>query len=340
MPRTLEEMKGAIYDGLRRSFEVEAIDKQRNYPAANAWASGWHPCGRKVALDVAYRHTQPMPEAEQVARQARGSEREFDIRRRLEVAGKVAKDPFEIIGTQGHFTIRAKDGRVIISGKYDFRIRWINHDESRIGRAAEIKAFAPHIIGNAQSVEDLFERRWARHAPYQLLSYCYGTGEPEGFLILDKPGIPHIMPVSLYDGDNMVRMEEWLKKAEEATEAGLLLRDTGDHSILPPYIEDKDECLACPWYGRVCQPDVYHAGAEIGIDPELIDAERTYWAWKGKFRDWEEAQETLKAFARRSEKRFVVVGETMMQKKRRRGPHGSYDVVEIVRYGKEGRRED
>lgn len=147
MPRNLEEMRASILQGLRASYEIEAIDKQRNYPATNAWASGYHKCERQVALDVGLGHTRGMPEPEQVARMARGQEREYDIRRRLEAAGKVAKDPFEIIGTQGHFTIKSRDGRrVILSGKYDFRIHWLKHDDNPRGRSAEIKAFGPHLV--------------------------------------------------------------------------------------------------------------------------------------------------------------------------------------------------
>ena len=88
----------------------------------------------------------------------------------------------------------------------------------------------------------------------------FGSGEPYGFLLLDRSGIPRLLPVVL--DENLDRMEEFLARAERVL-------DHVQAKTLPDFIDDTAECRRCGWFGTVCQPPLSAVGATLLTDPDL-----------------------------------------------------------------------
>ena len=96
--------------------------------------------------------------------------------------------------------------------------------------------------------------------PINCSTYLYGAGEPYGFLLLDRSGLPLLLPVEL--DHHLDRMEAFLSKAEAVI----------DHvaaGTLPPFLDDPSEYRRYPWFGHTCNPPLSTTGAQILTDPEL-----------------------------------------------------------------------
>jgi hypothetical protein len=197
----------------------------------------------------------PWP-ADVLARFRRGDDRERDLLADLARVGRDAEPAFRIIGQQERFTLKDRKGRIAISGKVDARV------ETSARRAPlEIKAWSPFIVDRITRFEDLFENPWTRGGAHQLLAYLYGAAEPFGFLLLDRSGLPLLLPVEL--DAHLDRVEDFLTKAERVI-------DHVQAGTLPDYLaDDAAECKRCPWYGGVCNPPLAATGATVLVDPEL-----------------------------------------------------------------------
>jgi len=258
MTTTASSPAAAIAENIQRAWGTFLERGSRpQSPHASIYASAWRVCDRRMALELTQPETLPPWPVEALARFRRGDDRERDLLADLSRIGRDAEPRFSLIGQQERFTLKDHKGRVAISGKVDARL-----DLGDAGKPPlEVKAWHPNLVERIETFADLFENPWTIGGAHQLLSYLFGAGEPFGFLLLDRSGIPRLLPVEL--DANLERMEAFLVKAERVLDAVA-------SGVLPPYLEgEPDECLRCPWYGAVCNPPLDAPAATILTDPAL-----------------------------------------------------------------------
>jgi len=246
-----------IVNSIQSTWEQLLLKERR--PAskrAYTYASGFSPCTRQLTLEMVEGDKQPPWSAQQLANFERGDDREISLLAKLSRVGQLNDPPFKVIGQQERFELRDRQGRVVIVGKTDATFDFGGGLKPKI----EVKNWSPNITARINEFEDLFHSPWTRRGAYQILAYLYGSGEPIGFLLLDRPGIPALIPAELEE--HLDRMEDFLTRASEA-------QDHREAGTLPDYIQDTGECKRCWCYGIVCNPPVHNAGAKILTDPEL-----------------------------------------------------------------------
>lgn len=244
-----------------------SADRGPMAPHPYVYASAWRACDRRMVYEMTQPGTLPPLPPDVLAKFRRGDDRERDLLQDLTRIGRGADPPFKVINQQERFELKDHQSRVAIAGKVDARLEFSRDRRPPL----EVKAWSPMMVDRIESFSDLFENPWTRSGGYQLLSYLYGAGEPYGFLLLDRSGIPRLIPVELEA--NLDRMEEFLAKAERAL----------DHRIagtLPDFLDDPAECKRCPWFGAVCQPPLSAVGATVLTDPELEAMLERWWALK------------------------------------------------------------
>jgi hypothetical protein len=264
-----------------------------------AYASAWSECDRRMALDMTIPDQLPPFPADVIARFRRGDDRERDLLADLVRIGRDAEPAFQIIGQQTRFELKDRKGRPAIVGKVDAQLEVD-------GRRApiEVKAWSPFIVDKIDQFGDVFENPWTRRGGYQLLSYLYGAGEPFGFLLLDRSGLPRLLPVEL--DAHLDRMEAFLTKAERVL-------DHVQAGTLPPFLEgDSAECRRCTWFGHTCNPPLAATAATILTDPELEAALERREVLKAAAREFSDLDADVKARLRGVESgivgKFQVLG--------------------------------
>jgi hypothetical protein len=247
-----------------RQAEQRPADDSAPYIQPNVWASQYSPCARELVLRMTKSHELPPWSEETLARFRRGKDRERDIKTDLEEAGRMAVPPFELVGGQTRFEIQ-DGGRVVISGKIDFRLQF----GRKPSLPTEYKAWHPNLTERLRTFEDLFLNRWTIKGAFQLLSYLYAMGEQYGLMILDRPGLPRILAVDLFAGENLQRVERFLVPSREAIEH----KNAG---TLPGYYHDIAYCRTCDFLGSHCMPPLLCGeGARIFHDDEAaLELER------------------------------------------------------------------
>lgn len=243
----------AITNGLASFVER---NRRTPLPHAHVYASAARECTRRMVYELTVPDQQaPLP-VDVLARFRRGDDRERDLLADLSRVGRDTEPPFTVIGQQERFELRDRKGRVAIAGKVDARLRC-----GDFAAPVEIKAWSPFLVDRLRSFDDVFDNPWTRSGGFQLLSYLFGAGEPYGFLVLDRSGLPLVLPVTLEH--HLDRMEAFLARAEVAL----------DHvaaGTLPPFlVGDAAECQRCPFYGGTCNPPLVHDGAQVLTDPDL-----------------------------------------------------------------------
>src|SRR5262245_26158743 len=214
-----------------------------------------------MAYDMTEPGALPPWDADTLARFKRGKDRERDMLIDLERIGRLVQPEFERIGGQEPFILVDRKGRKAVSGKVDARIRFVG-DKSG-GHPVEAKSWSPNITAGLQSFEDVLEGKWTRSGGYQLLMYMLGMGQELGFMLLDKPGIPEMLPVELET--HIEQAEQFWAKAEEAT---AYVHGEGP---IPAFYEDIKECKQCPFYGAVCDPPIkMQEGVSLITDEYLL----------------------------------------------------------------------
>jgi hypothetical protein len=224
-------------------------------PHASVYASAFRACSRRMTLELTQPDQQPPFDAEVLAKFRRGDDRERDLLVDLTRIGRDADPPFVVHGQQERFVLKDHKGRAAITGKVDARL-----EIAGAHPPIEVKAWSPLVVDKLETFADVFENPWTSSGGYQLLSYLYGAAEPYGFLLLDRSGIPRLLPVELEP--HLDRMEAFLVKAEHVL----------DHvaaGTLPPFTDDPIECRRCPFYGTICNPPISGRGAQVLSDPEL-----------------------------------------------------------------------
>lgn len=225
-------------------------------PHPYLYASGWTVCDRRMVLDMVQPQDKPPFPAEVLAKFRRGDDRERDLLADLARIGRDAEPPFKVVGEQQRFELRDRQGRVAIVGKVDAQLKIATAQAP-----LEIKAWSPQIVDRIETFEDLFDGTWTRSGAFQLLAYLYGSNQPFGFLLLDRSGLPLLLPVELEA--HLDRMEDFLTRAERAI-------DHQRAGTLPDFlVGDAAECQRCPFFGAACQPPLSSDGAVVLTDPEL-----------------------------------------------------------------------
>jgi len=225
-------------------------------PHAYVYASAWRVCERRMVYELTQPERLPPWPPEVLAKFRRGDDRERDLLADLTRIGRDAEPPFTVIGQQERFTLKDHKGRAAIVGKVDAQLR-----VDGVTAPLEVKAWSPMMVDRIETFDDLFGNPWTRGGGYQLLAYLYGAGQPFGFLLLDRSGIPRLLPVELER--HLDRMEDFLLRAERAL----------DHvaaGTLPDFLtDDPGECRVCAWYGHTCNPPLSAVGATVLSDPDL-----------------------------------------------------------------------
>lgn len=273
-------------------------------PHPTVYASAWRPCVRRMVLELTDPDKLPPFSADVLAKFRRGEDRERELLIDLARVGREADPPFEVIGQQQRFELKDRKGRIAITGKVDARLRI-----AQTSPPVEVKAWAPTLVDRIERFEDLFANPWTRSGGYQLLSYLYGSGEPYGFLLLDRSGLPLLVPVEL--DAHLDRMEDFLTRAESAI-------DHQRAGTLPDFlIGDAAECKRCPFYGSVCNPPLRHIGATVLTDPELEALLERREALKTAGEEFERLDKDVKAKLRGIEDgiagAFAISGRWMKQ---------------------------
>ena len=151
----------------------------------------------------------------------------------------------------------------------------------------EVKAWSPTLVDRIQRFEDLFENPWTRGGAHQILSYLWGAGEPLGFLLLDRSGLPLALPVELEA--HLDRMEDFLTRAE-------LALDHVAAGTLPDYlVGDAAECRRCPFFATPCNPPLVYGELQVLTDPELEALLEQREALKGPGQEYDRLDKQVKA---------------------------------------------
>lgn len=258
-------------------------EQRPSAPHASVYASAWRACERRMVYELVVPEQQPPFDASALARFRRGNDRERDLLMDLARIGRDADAPFDVIGQQERFALRDRKGRTAITGKVDARI-YFSGGRSK-GAPLELKAWSPLIVDRIESFADLFANPWTRSGAHQLLAYLYGANEPVGFLLLDRSGLPLILPVEL--DAHLDAMEDFLSRAERAL-------DHVETGTLPPFFPEAVECKRCPFYGSVCNPPLAARDVQVLTDPELEPLLERWHALKPAGKEWADLDAALK----------------------------------------------
>lgn len=256
METTVSLTPSAIAAGLHTAWSNYLAKGARpNTPHDYVYASSYRSCERRMTYELTIPEQQPPFPPEVLAKFRRGDDRERDLLSDLARIGRDSEPAVKVVGQQERFSLKDHKGRVAIVGKVDARLEI---DGKR--PPLEVKAWSPMMVDRIEKFEDLFDNPWTKSGAHQLLSYLYGAGEPYGFLLLDRSGLPKLLPVEL--DPNLDRMEDFLARAERVL-------DHVQAKTLPDYIDDPAECRRCNWFGGTCQPPLSAVGATLLNDPEL-----------------------------------------------------------------------
>jgi len=227
----------------------------RPTPHDHVYASAYRACERRMALELRSPDQQLPFSADVLAKFRRGADRERELLIDATRVGRFAHPEFQIANQQERFVLKDRKGRVAITGKVDARIRTADQNAP-----LEVKAWSQFLVDQIETFDDLFESPWTRSGAYQLLAYLYGSGEPYGYLLLDRSGLPRLIPVELEQ--HLDAMEDFLARAERVL----------DHHFagtLPDFLDDPVECQRCPFFGHTCNPPTASGMADVLTDPEL-----------------------------------------------------------------------
>lgn len=238
-------------------YQVALRSRRPQTKRAYVYASQYDPCTRKLVLDMTDGDKQPVWQPDQLANFARGEDREASNLIFLSRAGQVSMPPFKVIGQQERFELKDRRGRVVIVGKTDATLDfWTRGQKCK----AEVKSWHPNLTAGLKSFDDLFLKDWTSRAAYQMLAYLYGAGDSIGFMIMDRHGLPLILPVEL---------EKHLDKMETFLQASTDAQDHREAGTLPDFHQDSSHCRRCWCFGGICNPPTDSQAAHVLPDPVL-----------------------------------------------------------------------
>jgi len=273
----------AIANNVAQAYErFLTANRRPAAPHRYLYASGYRRCDRRAFYECTAPEQQPPWSVEVLAKFRRGDDRERDLLADLQRIGRDAEPPFSVQAQQERFELKDHKRRTAIVGKVDARLAIENR---RI--PIEVKSWSPMLVDRLEQFSDVFENPWTESGGYQLLSYLYGAGEAFGFLLLDRSGLPRLLPVELEP--HLDRMEMFLQKAERVL----------DHigaQTLPDFLpDDPQECRRCAWYGHTCNPPLSANAAQVLTDPELEAALERREQLKGAAAEYLDLDKQVKA---------------------------------------------
>lgn len=250
-------------------------------PRQHVWASGRRDCVRRMALDLTHPEDEEAFSDDALERMKRGTEREQAIVARLHQIGPRCTPPFSVIEGQRRFEIKEADGSLLLRGKIDGRLQFDRFTKP----VFEVKSGV--TFQNVRHLEDLDRSPWTKHTLDQLLSYLVAEGEPNGLIIIDRPGLPVFLAVLL--DEHRERAEGFLADARMAVAAA-------GGAELPPWTKDVAECRRCPHFGKTCTPPALDFGTGMTVieDPELENLARIREANRDQAKAYDGADEALK----------------------------------------------
>lgn len=233
---------------------AEQIARDGSRPANHeyVYASGYTDCLRRMVLDMTASDQLAPWDAETLAKFRRGSDRERDLLADLARVGRESDPPFNVVAQQQRFELRGKSGKVVLVGKVDAMISVIGSGDSF---PLEVKSWSPNLVADVDVFHDLLNNKWTKKGAYQVLVSLLGTGKDTGFLLLDRQGLPKILPVHL-DESNLRRAEKFLAMADEA------VAHVNNHT-LPDYHTDSSECQYCPFFKSICHAPTDYVSESI-----------------------------------------------------------------------------
>lgn len=237
------------------AFMAAEGNATRTPPHDYVYASAWRACDRRMAYELRSPDVLPPWPPEVLAKFRRGDDRERDLLIDAQRVGRAASPQFQIINQQERFQLRDRKGRVAITGKVDARLQIDN-----INAPIEVKSWSPFLVDRIETFADVFDSPWTRSGAYQLLAYLLGAGEPYGFFLLDRSGLPRLIPVEL--DHYLDAIEDFLVRAERVL-------DHHAAGTLPDYLDDPVECQRCPFYGGHCNPPLSAHDTDVLTDPDL-----------------------------------------------------------------------
>jgi hypothetical protein len=254
-----ERRQRMIYAALGKDLRQSRQQSGTTYRPRNTYATGRRPCARWMALDLLHPEDRGDFSDDVLARLERGNQRERSIIAQLQRAGEVAEVPFEITEGQKRFEIKDRDGAVIVTGKIDGKIRF------RDGFKATFDTKAGDSFRNMTTVDELLGNPWTWASVFQLCVYMLQENEPSGFLILDRSGLPLMVPVILEE--HLAETEAFLQEARLAWEA----RNT-EGANLPAFAQNPATCRRCPHLNKSCSPPTISFGTGVVLisDEDLI----------------------------------------------------------------------
>ena len=174
------------------------------------------------------------------------------------VANDLRAMGYQVVETEGPMQPfrRAADGKVIYTGRLDFKL-----DFGGRKIPVEVKDANQNVFQRVEAFGDLARWWWTRKYQCQVLVYCLQNNEPEGLLLLTCQGRKKFLPVIL---------EEHLELAEAALRAGEAVVAAVEAGTPPPFTKDPTVCRHCDFFGRACNPPVeYQGAAMLDSDGEL-----------------------------------------------------------------------
>lgn len=232
-------------------------------PHPYVYASSRRECRRRMYYECTEPNAFPQFDTDTKARFTRGNQRERDISIDLMRVGRLCIPRFDFIGQQEKISIIDRKGRKVISGKIDGFLKW----ESGASWPAELKSWSPFLTDRIFEFSDLFNNKWTKAGAFQLLAYLFEKNAPHGVMVLDRPGLPRLIQVSLED--HLDRMESFIADGEAVV-------DAIEAKEPPPFIQDPAECKRCPVFGSLCQPVMSYEGAKIFTDELTIQKAERY----------------------------------------------------------------
>lgn len=247
-----------LFAEITRQREIALGREAGPWPKSQPTASDLSLCAREMALAVLHWQERPGFGLDLLARFEMGKDAESPTERKLAQYG------FPVVEQQRMFELKGASGLVILRGTIDGKIKW----EGQLW-PLDIKTVDPLIFPKLQTLADLEAHPFFQKWPRQLMTYCYLTQAPSGFLLLQSLRGPWRLIEVPMDADAMAGI---LARAEASVEAVLRIRrdKIPEAEALPPFIEDRAVCRRCWAFERVCFPlGVDGPGVTVVDDVEL-----------------------------------------------------------------------
>lgn len=240
---------------IEKREESRLESKKTQYQSKNCIASNLGECLRERYHSIVDWKSKPIADNWLQARFEEGNEQE----RRILI--KLLTNNFEVVEGQNRFEIKDRNGRVIITGRIEGKIKF---DYKYY--PFEIKSMNPNIYDGINTLEDFQKYGHTAKYPRQLQAYLFSQELESGFFILtDCLGHFKIIIVKL----DYHLME---KEMQNCT----IVMDAVNKKEPLPFHKDTAVCRKCWACKTVCFPPLeFGEGVEIIEDEEfLIDLKR------------------------------------------------------------------